>query len=347
MNRFVPLVALASLAAAGLAPRTEQRLAGRTMGTTYHVTVHSRGRASIQGLQAKIDRRLDQVNRQLSTWIEDSEISRFNRFREVGAEFPISEDFLRVMTAAAEIFVASHGAWDGTVRPLVDLWGFGPAGPVPSAPLPERVAATMAEVGFGKIEIRSRRALVKRHPSVTLDLSSIAKGYGVDAVAEVLRGEGLDDFLVEIGGEVYASGVRRDGGPWRVGINRPDPEAGQDAVYKVVPLAGQALATSGDYRSYVLEAGTRRSHVIDPHSGQPVSNGVVSASVLAPSCMRADGLATAVMVMGAEAGLALVERLADADALILVERPDGSLAEHRSSGFTFWGAGLETGRSSR
>jgi len=303
------------------------------MGTTYRVTVLTREPGSVDGLKAKIDRRLDEVNQSLSTWIGDSEISRFNRLREVGAEFPISEDFLRVMTAAAEIFAASEGAWDGTVRPLVDLWGFGPAGPARTAPLPERIAAAKAEVGFDMIEIRSPAALVKRHASVTVDLSSIAKGYGVDAVAEVLRTAGFIDFLVQIGGEVYAAGVRRDGGPWRVGINRPDPEAGHDEVYKVVPLGGQALATSGDYRSYVLEGGVRRSHVIDPRSGQPVTNGVVSASVLAPSCMQADGLATAVMVMGAEAGLTLVERLADVEALILVERQGGFLEEHTSSGF--------------
>jgi thiamine biosynthesis lipoprotein len=187
-------------------------------------------------------------------------------------------------------------------------------------------------VGFDKIEIR-RGTLVKRHPSVTVDLSSIAKGYGVDAVAQVLRAEGFVDFLVEIGGEVYGAGVRRDGRPWRVGVNRPDPEADRDEVYKVVPLGGQALATSGDYRSYVLEEGVRRSHVIDPRTGQPVTNGVISVSVLAPSCMQADGLATAVMVMGAEAGLALVERLVDVEVLILVERQGGFLEEHTSAGW--------------
>jgi thiamine biosynthesis lipoprotein len=303
------------------------------MGTTYHVTVITTGAGSIDGLQAKIEGRLDEVNRNLSTWIEDSEISRFNRLREVGAEFPISEDLLRVMKAAAEIFAASDGAWDGTVRPLVDLWGFGPGGPVPSAPSAERIAAAKAEVGFDMIEIRPLGALVKRHPSVTVDLSSIAKGYGVDAVAEVMRREGFTDFLVEIGGEVYAAGARRDGGAWRVGVNRPDPEADPDEVYRVVPLAGRALATSGDYRSYVLEDGIRRSHVIDPRSGQPVANGVVSASVLAPSCTQADGLATAVMVMGAEAGLALVERLDNVEALVLVERQGGFLEKHASSGF--------------
>jgi thiamine biosynthesis lipoprotein len=303
------------------------------MGTTYHVTVITAGPIPRERLRAKIDRRLDEINRSLSTWLEDSEISRFNRLRETGTEFPISEDFLRVMVAADEVFTQSEGAWDGTVSPLVELWGFGPSGPTPSPLSAERLAAAKAEVGFDKIEIRRPRALVKRHASVTLDLSSIAKGYGADAVAEVLGGEGLVDFLVEIGGEVYAAGARRDRGPWRVGINRPHPEADPDEVYKVVPLADRALATSGDYRSYVLEEGVRRSHIIDPRSGQPVANGVISVSVLAPSCMQADGLATAAMVMGAEDGLKLIERLADVEALIVVRRRGGVLEEHASSGW--------------
>jgi thiamine biosynthesis lipoprotein len=219
------------------------------------------------------------------------------------------------------------------VSPLVELWGFGPAGPALQAPSPERLAAAKADVGFDKIEIRSSGALVKHQDSVTVDLSSIAKGYGVDAVAEVLREEGFVDFLVEIGGEVYAAGVRRDGRPWRVGINRPDPAAGPAEVYKIVSLRDQALATSGDYRSYVLEHGRRRSHVIDPRTGEPVTNGVVSVSVLAPSCMQADALATALMVMGAADGSELVERLEGVEALFVADRRGGFLEEQTSSGF--------------
>ena len=132
-------------------------------------------------------------------------------------------------------------------QPLVVLWGFGPGGPALSAPSPERIAEARAEVGFDKIEIREAGALVKRNGGVTVDLSSIAKGYGVDAVADILRGAGYADFLVEIGGEVFAAGRRRDRRPWRVGINRPYPEAGPGEVYKVVPLGDRALATSGDY----------------------------------------------------------------------------------------------------
>jgi len=321
---------LVVLALAACAPRREHKLEGRTMGTTWHVTVV--GRTTVAGLREKIDRRLEDINQSLSTYREDSEINRFGRFARTGEEFPVSRDFLRVMTTAARVFALSAGAWDGTVRPLVDLWGFGPSPPVAEPPAPGKVEALLREVGFDRIEIRPG-ALVKRQASVTLDLSSIAKGYGVDQVAEVVRGQGFSDFLVEIGGEVFGAGSRRDGGPWRVGINRPRVEAAPDEVYRVAALRDAAFATSGDYRSFFVRDGVRYSHVLDPRTGRPVANGVVSVSVLAPDCTLADGLATAVMVMGAEAGLALVERLSGVEALVVVETKDGQLEDHPSSGF--------------
>jgi thiamine biosynthesis lipoprotein len=302
------------------------------MGTTYHVTIVTTDPLAPEGLQDGIDSRLEEVNRHLSSWDAESEVSRFNRFSAVGEEFPISEDFRRVMRVSSEVFMLSEGAWDGTVGPLLDLWGFGPRGRVPRVPSPESLTAVVGEVGFDQIEIRETPALVKRQTSIALDLSSIAKGYGVDAVAEVVRTHDIRDFLVEIGGEVFASGLRPDGRPWRVGINRPDPAAPADDVYSVVSLRDEALATSGDYRSFFVEDGARRSHILDPRTGRPVTNGVVSATVLAPSCMRADGLATAVMVMGADAGLALIERLDDVGGLIVVQRPDGALVDYASGG---------------
>jgi thiamine biosynthesis lipoprotein len=327
------IATLAALTLAACSSARHHRLEGRTMGTTYHVTVVATAGRPVDGLQDTIDHRLDELNRQVSTWIEDSEITGFNRSARTGEAFPVSEDFLRIMESAGEVHALSGGAWDGTVGPLVVLWGFGPAGPALSRPSPERIATARDAVGFDKIEVRDTGALVRRDARVNLDLSSIAKGYGVDAVAGVLRQAGFTDFLVEIGGEVFAAGARRDGQPWRVGISRPDPAAGPTEVYKVVSLRDRALATSGDYRSYVLENGRRRSHVIDPRKGEPVTNGVVSASVLAPSCTLADGLATALMVMGPETGLALVERRDGVEALILVERRGGFLEEHPSSGF--------------
>jgi len=199
-------------------------------------------------------------------------------------------------------------------------------------PPAEKIAAVLADVGFSKIDIRDSGALVKREAPVTLDLSSIAKGYGVDQVADVVRAAGFADFLVEIGGEVVAAGVRTDGLPWRVGINRPKPEAGVHEIYKVVSLKDRAFATSGDYRQFFMQGGIRYSHIIDPRTGYPVANRVVSVSILADDCTLADGLATAVMVMGADKGLAMIDRLETVQGLIVVEMPDGSLQEHASQG---------------
>jgi len=302
------------------------------MGTTYHVTVVTGYFGSVSGLQEKIERRLDEINRSMSPYLKDSEISRFNRFRQVGKEFPISKDFLQVMTVAAQIYRLSEGAWDGTVNPLIDLWGFGRAGRTDRKPPEEKIDALLADVGFDQIEIRDSGALVKRNAAVSLDLSSIAKGYGVDQLAKLIREAGFADYLVEIGGEVFASGVRPDGRPWRVGINRPTTDARFDEVYRVVSLRDQAFATSGDYRSFFLQDGVRYSHIIDPKTGRPVSNGVVSVSIVAENCTLADGLATAVMVMGASKGLEFIDRLDGVQGLSIVESPDGSLKDHPSSG---------------
>lgn len=338
MRDLLSLFPLALLAAA-CGPRVEQRLEGRTMGTTYHVTLVGVSAERAAALQPRVDARLEQVNDSMSTYRPGSEISRFNRLGRAGEAFPVSADMMAVMRTAARVFDLSGGAWDGTVMPLVDLWGFGPAGPVSEPPSDDEVKRRLARVGFGLIEVRGD-ALVKKDPAVTLDLSSIAKGYGVDAVAALLRREGVRDFIVEIGGEVYAAGARRDGRAWRVGINRPRSSAAPDEVFGIAPLRDQAFATSGDYRNYFESGGVRYSHVLDPRTGRPVTNGVVSVSVRAPDCTLADGLATAVTVMGADTGVALLERLDAVEGLVIVEARDGSLVERRTSGFRLEPAAL-------
>ena len=302
------------------------------MGTTYTVKVVTGYFGSVANLQERIDRRLDRINQSMSPYLKDSEISRFNRFQETGAEFPISMDFLRVMQQAVRIHALSDGAWDGTVNPLVDLWGFGRTGRTDHRPPPDKITALLADVGFQKIEVLDSGVLIKHQAAVTLDLSSIAKGYGVDQVADEVRGAGFTDFLVEVGGEVYAAGVRPDGRPWRVGINRPRVDARFDEVYRVIPLKDQALATSGDYRSFFQENGVRYSHIIDPKTGYPVQDGVASVTILADNCTLADGLATAVMVMGVAKGLSLIDRLDHVEGLIVTELSDGTLKDHFSKG---------------
>jgi thiamine biosynthesis lipoprotein len=303
------------------------------MGTTYHVTVVTGSFQGVSGLKEKIEERLVEINQSMSTYIPDSEISRFNSMRQVGAKFKITADFYQVMRVAEKIYRLSEGAWDGTVNPLVDLWGFGRKGSDDVIPSKKEILNLLGSVGFDNIQIVEPGFLSKKRASTTLDLSSIAKGYGVDAIAKLIGNQGFNNYLVEIGGEVFAAGVRKDGNRWRIGINRPRKDAALNEVYKVVDLQNRAFATSGDYRNFFEVDGIRYSHVIDPKTGYPVSNGVVSVSVTADNCTLADGIATAIMVMGAEKGLALVNRLDNVECLIVVEKSDGRLADFYSEGF--------------
>ncbi len=317
----------------GVEAQQQQLIAGRTMGTTYHITVVGGVAEGLKDLKQIIDRRLDAINRVFSTYLKDSEISRFNALKRAGEKFEVSDDFMQVMRVARNIHRLSQGAWDGTVNPLVDLWSFGPIRREPRMSPPDAIKTLLPKVGFERIQIVEPNFLVTDAPTVTLDLNAIAKGYAVDEISLLIAAAGFENYLVEIGGEVYAAGLRPDGQRWRVGINRPQKDAAFSAVYKVVSIHNQAFATSGDYRNFFEINGVRYSHVIDPRTGYPVSNGVVSVSVIADTCTLADGLATAIMVMGAEKGLQLAERLTNVETLIVVETSDGHLINYHSQGF--------------
>jgi len=329
---IVTVIALLCSMSAGCNARRETVFTGRTMGTTYSVKLVTGYLQPVSGLQSQIDKRLDDINQSMSTYRDDSEISRFNRLTTAGEKFRVSPDFMRVMQMAQKVFTITDGAWDGTVKPLVDLWGFGTEA-IKTVPPPPAVRQRLQAVGFDAIQIVDNRFLVKRKATVNLDLASIAKGYGVDQIAALLKDDGIENFLVEIGGEVYAAGHRKDGLAWRVGINTPRKEASLDQVYKVVHLTNGAMATSGDYRNFFEIDQKRYSHVIDPRSGYPVANGVVSASVLSADCTFADGLATALIVMGPDKGIELVNRLEGVDCLIVEMQADGTLIDHSSKAF--------------
>jgi thiamine biosynthesis lipoprotein len=333
ISQIIIPVAVCFFAAIACEAKQEHLIQGNTMGTTYQIKVVTGYFQDISGLKDKIDQRLKEINLSMSTYLNDSEISRFNDFKQVGKQFKISTDFFQVLKTAKHIYRLSDGAWDGTVNPLVDLWGFGRGDRENKIPPQDEIATLVPEIGFGNLEILETGFLIKKRSSVTLDLSSIAKGFGADQVAALIRREGFQDYLVEIGGEVVAAGHRKDGRLWRVGINRPQKNASFNDVYKVVDLHNKALATSGDYRNFFEIGGIRYSHVIDPKTGHPVSNGVVSVSIIADTCAFADGLATAVMVMGPESGIELIDRLDEVEGLIVVEKPDGSLLDYYSHGF--------------
>jgi len=319
------------VAISGCGP-VEKDIRGLTMGTTYSIKI-MKGRFVRTGhLPDLVDARLQEINASMSTYIEDSEISTFNDSTHK-VPFTPSADFLKVMQVAMDIHKQSGGAWDGSLDPLVTLWGFGREGQKEQPPAQEEIEANLARVNFGKISITSDGKLIKNDPRLTIDLASIAKGYGVDAIADLLKKEGYEDFLIEIGGEIFASGKKDKNNSWRVGINTPSSSAGFGQVYKVLSVEGKALATSGDYRNFFVSDGRMYSHILDPRTGYPVTNGVVSASVVAETCTLADGLATALMVMGPDAGIELVEQLTNVEALIIVRNQEGELEEYPSSSF--------------
>jgi FAD:protein FMN transferase len=324
------MICLVFLCTAPMAQAKEYTIQGRTMGTFYTVKLVSSRQQSTDLWQKKIDTRLAQVNAGLSMYDPESDLSRFNR-TEPGQPFRLSRDFARVMDTARSVFTLTDGAWDGTVKPLVDLWGFGTREPADSLPDPGDITNALALTGFQHLTFENTH-VKKTKPGITLDLGSIAKGYGVDAIAGVLTESDIDDFLVEIGGELYGSGRNRLKKPWSVGITHPLKTGTDGGFYKVVNLENRAIATSGDYRNYFEIQGKIYSHIIDPKTGFPVDNQVVSASVIADTCTFADALATALMVMDPEDSLALVDSLEHVECLIIQKTPAG-FTEFASRGF--------------
>ena len=303
------------------------------MGTTFAVRVvaEDAGEARAAALEAAIAGVLARIDGRMSTWRPESELSRFNRLQST-EPFPVSGDTLAVFRHALEISALTGGAFDVTVAPLVDAWGFGPAGRPAAFPDGAEIERLRARVGYRQLALDAAASTVRKsHAAVSADLSALAKGYAVDEVADLLRAEGIESYLVEVGGEVRARGSSERGDAWRVGIERPAP--GPPALLRRLALRDLALATSGDYRNYHEADGRRLSHTIDPRSGRPVAHGLASASVLDPLCVRADALATALEVLGPEDGFALAAANGWA-ALLVGRRPDGTLHERETPAFT-------------
>lgn len=284
--------------------KKELLLQGRTMGTTYNIKVVSTPEQveSLQ-LQQKIDAVLKQVNQEMSTYIPDSEISRFNQSTTL-EPVNVSNGFARVLAESIRLGELSGGKLDITVGPLVNLWGFGPELRPETVPSDEALAKTRSRVGLKKLHLNGTQ-LSKDIPNLYIDLSTTAKGYGVDVVAELIEANGITNYLVEIGGEMRLQGFKHTGELWAIAIEKPifDPSGDHRAVQQVVIPKDNAVATSGDYRNYFEAQGQRFSHIIDPDTGKPINHKLVSVTVIAPSSMTADGLSTALMVMGAEQGM--------------------------------------------
>jgi FAD:protein FMN transferase len=299
-------------------------LSGVTMGKIgYKVKyLHPEG----FNLQQEVDSLLQIWNRALSTYIPDSEISRFNRDSCFTFESPW---FLPVLRASRAVHRATGGAFDPTVGPLVNAWGFGPEEPI--APDSSRIDSLLLLVGFDKI-VFDEHQVCKSRRGMQLDFSAVAKGYAVDVVAAYLEAQGIANYLVEIGGELYCEGHKDGGKLWRTAIEDPMVEVFDQQIYAVVDITNRAIATSGNYRNYYVRDGVRYVHTIQPTTGYPIVHSLLSASVFAGDCMTADAYATGFMVMGLRKAIEVLDRHPELDAYLLYQDAEGELQAYVTQG---------------
>lgn len=317
----------------GCIPDKEFLISGKTMGTTFHIKLNTVFFTNISKIEKKIHARLKQINNSMSIFLPFSEISNFNSFYKVNTKFKISQDFMNVIITGNKLYLLTNGAWDATMSPVITLWGFGSKTFQPHIPNPDKIKKALYQTGFKNIKIIDKHHIIKKTKDLNLDFGSIAKGYAVDQISLLLKSLNIKSFLVEIGGEVYAQGTKKNSKPWKVGINLPYKNASFNKVYKAVNLKNKALATSGNYRIFFNIKGKDYSHIIDPETGWPVSNKIISVSVTAPNCMFADGLATAIMVMGCQKGIDLANSMKNIDVLILTVDTNNNLKEYSSKNF--------------
>ncbi len=283
----------------------EVRLTGETMGTTYSVIAIGED-LDAGALGSAVEGTLAAVNARMSNWDPASEVSTFSAERST-APVRVSPEFAHVLAAAGDVHAKTGGKFDVTLGPLIELWGFGPRKPEDPVPSDAAIAKALEGVGQARLLVLDAEAgtLRKSAPETGINLSAIAKGYGVDAVAEALQGFGVEHYMVEIGGDLVTRGENAKGEAWRIGIEKPDAAA--QTVQLIVPVSNHGLATSGDYRNYFEHEGKRYSHILDPVAGRPVTHATTSVTVIAENAMLADAWATAMLVLGRENGLKLAE----------------------------------------
>lgn len=307
-------------------------LDGSTMGTYYSIKLIKSDIASskktLEYIQTGVDSVLTAVNQQMSTYIDDSEISRFNQHKN-SDWFPVSADLRYVIEKSIQISELSGGAFDITVGPLVNLWGFGTEEQIQEIPTDEEIQERMAFIGYQNLSVKPLPSSIKkREMNLYCDLSAIAKGFGVDKITEYLDSLTIYNYLVDIGGEIKTRGWNQKGLLWKIGISTPDDKFG---IQKVVLLENKAVATSGDYRNYFESDGQRYSHTIDPTTGRPVTHKLASVTVLHDTCMMADALATAIDVMGPDEGyeFAIIQELP----VFMIVRENDRFIEKMTPGF--------------
>lgn len=318
------------LCACGNEAPPQLELSGNTMGTQFSIKLASgAGDYDAQRLQLEVEARLADINDLMSTYIEDSVISRFNSSASTDW-YPVLGEFCVAVESALEISRLTDGTFDITVGPLVDLWGFGPGEIVDAIPANETIAALLDSVGFEYLHTDCAAPAIRKDVAdLALDMSAIGKGYAVDRVAELLEELGFEDYLVEIGGELRLRGHNAQGYKWAIGIEVPLPN--HRRPHTIVRLTDAAVATSGDYRNYFEVDGRRYSHTIDTRTGRPVTHSLASVTVVDQRSFRADALATALLVMGPADGLELATR--EGMAALFLLRTEGGIEERSTPAF--------------
>lgn len=327
---YIPLLSIVAIAclllyqcSMGKGQRSMVSNEGTIFGTLYHAKY-----LSDKDLKAEIEAELQKVDASLSMFNPKSTISLINRNETDKADEMLSE----VLQLSFIINKATNGAFDPTVAPLVNAWGFG----FKSGQLPDstQVDSLLALVGLSHIHLQDGK-LTKDNPLSILDFSAIAKGYGVDRAAQVLRDRGIKDFMVEIGGEVVTEGVNEKGKPWRIGINKPDDDSTSTnaELQDIVSLSGKAIATSGNYRNFYISNGRKIAHTINPMTGYPAQQDILSSTVLAPTCAEADAFATAFMVLGLDRAKQVLKSLPQLEAYFIYSDQQGNYQTWQTEGF--------------
>ena len=283
------------------------RFTGETMGTTYNVVVMANHDVNERDLHTAIRKKLAKVNKHLSNWDPNSEISRFNALK-TPSEFVMSKMLRDVMVSAMAVHTKSNGSFDITLGPLINLWGFGSKGSKQSIPTDHDISSALSKVGQNTKLVLDHRAntLLKKDVDIQANLSAIAKGFGVDEVAETLRDFGIKSYMVEIGGDLFAQGQNPKGQKWQIGIEHPDPK-GRD-IQLITKVTNLGMATSGDYRNYFEKDGIRYSHILNVKTGRPVTHKTASVTVLAENAMLADAWATALLALGEVEGMKIAKK---------------------------------------
>ncbi len=321
VSRSLLLLVALLLAACGDGRLPQLELSGNALGTTFNISVvEPADELDAEALEADIVATLKRIDDLASTWRDDSELSVFNADRSIDWII-VTAEFCDALARAFEVSRVTDGAFDVTVGPLVNLWGFGPDGVVTQPPGDDAINEAMQKVGYGKIEADCPEKLVRKdHEAMYVDLSGWAKGLAVDEVAELLDDAGLQNYLVEIGGELRVKGHNSMNAKWKLAVEAPSTSS--RVPHAVIHVTDTSVATSGDYRNYFEHDGRNYSHTIDPRTGRPVTHNLAAVTVVHPSAAYADAIATGLLVLGPDSGPALAREL-DIAAYFLVREAAG------------------------